>query len=588
MLYIEFVAYSVRKIKCDRALPECASCVRRGSPCAYVGVTEGEGKQSDQQTPVSRVVAPLHSPSNFSRSAKVGTHFDEASLLLVLPSGSPRFHPPIVQNPPTVGHRQTVPTSTQDVSQVVKRQPYPQTLSPSYGPQPSFAAVSEFGHTSQNINVVLFGEPGVGKSAVVNLIARRNIAKAASGAYGFTLQSTRYDISLDDINVSIFEADGLKEPKINAKDYLVVLEKAYEFVQQLDAVGGVHLLLFCVRADRLTATTQSNYRLFSKVVFQTKVPVALIVTGLEGEREMEDWWARNRTVVEHYGLKCDEHACITTVTDCSARQNYNYGESQRKIRELLKNYRLTTPTSLPEPRDWFIRLGNGIQQFIDKRYQKPTRGEITNTLTTRLKLDPKTIQGFLSMMERGDTQPSKGGVSRPQGAPSARGNQRDWEAVAGAAKPRESDAGKWPQRSDSPETVHPYNPLDSGKRNNEPPTRKAMGEQLIAKSSSRYWNTAEEDRGGTWDDNGRRWEMTAGQVEPRKANMPIEAYTKSPTDLSMDDIRLNFPHDLTGYVTRSDQYAFALGSFGDVFRGMFNVRGKLIEVRHGLLTMETS
>ncbi|KAN0084324.1 Protein kinase-like domain containing protein [Tylopilus felleus] len=58
----------------------------------------------------------------------------------------------------------------------------------------------------------------------------------------------------------------------------------------------------------------------------------------------------------------------------------------------------------------------------------------------------------------------------------------------------------------------------------------------------------------------------------------METYTKSPTDLSMDDIRLNFPHDLTGYVTRSDQYAFASGSFGDVFRGMFNVRGKLIEV----------
>ena len=351
-------------------------------------------------------------------------------------------------------------------------------------------------------------------------------------------------------------------------------------------------MLFCIRADRLTATTQSNYRLFSKVVFQTKVPIALIVTGLEGEREMEDWWARNRTLVEHYGLKCDEHACITTVTDRSARQNYNHGESQKKIRELLKNYRLTTPTSLPEPRDWFIRLGNGIQQFIDKRYQKPTRGDITNTLTHRLKLDPQTIQGFLSMMERGDAQLSRGGVGRPQGAPSARGNQRDLEAEAGPSRRRELDAGKRPQRSASLDTVHPRNPLDSGKRNNEPPTRKATGEQPIAQSPSRYWNAGEEDRGGRWDDNARRGEMTTGKakVEPLKANMPMETYTKSPTDLSMDDIRLNFPHDLTGYVTRSDQYAFASGSFGDVFRGMFNVRGKLIEVRHGLLTstMKTS
>ena len=70
MLYIEFVARSVRKIKCDRALPECASCIRRSLPCAYVGVSKGKGKQSDQQTPVSRVVAPPHSPPSLETQRK--------------------------------------------------------------------------------------------------------------------------------------------------------------------------------------------------------------------------------------------------------------------------------------------------------------------------------------------------------------------------------------------------------------------------------------------------------------------------------------------------------------------------------------
>ncbi|KAN0084345.1 Protein kinase-like domain containing protein [Tylopilus felleus] len=46
----------------------------------------------------------------------------------------------------------------------------------------------------------------------------------------------------------------------------------------------------------------------------------------------------------------------------------------------------------------------------------------------------------------------------------------------------------------------------------------------------------------------------------------------------MEDIRLNFPHDLTGFVTRSDKYPTASGSSGDIYRGKFSLRGKSIEV----------
>ena len=66
--------------------------------------------------------------SDLFRSTKVGTLFDETSLLLIGSSGSLQFQQPIVQNPQTAGFRQTVPTSTQNESSPEKKLPYSQGL----------------------------------------------------------------------------------------------------------------------------------------------------------------------------------------------------------------------------------------------------------------------------------------------------------------------------------------------------------------------------------------------------------------------------------------------------------------------------
>lgn len=265
------------------------------------------------------------------------------------------------------------------------------------------------------INVVLFGQPGVGTSAVVNLIARKNIAKVQSGVNSCPLQSIRYDISIDGMNVCLFETVGLEKPKMKRHDYLAFLEKAYDFVNKLSAAGGIHLLLFCIRANGLTATTQSNYLLFSDVVFQTKVPIALVVIGLEREVEGGDWWSKNLAAIERYGLSNDGYACVTTMTDHTPHQDYIYAESQKRIHELLQSPCPKTP--VPEPQDWFLRLGNGMQQFIEK-YRQPTQADIEHVLAARLRLPPPTVQRFLDMTERDVVRPSiRDSTGRLQDAP---------------------------------------------------------------------------------------------------------------------------------------------------------------------------
>jgi serine/threonine protein kinase len=60
---------------------------------------------------------------------------------------------------------------------------------------------------TQPRNFIIFGEMGVGKSALVNLIAGEQLAKSSSGTQSCTLESTEYPIRLSDpmLNVNLFD-----------------------------------------------------------------------------------------------------------------------------------------------------------------------------------------------------------------------------------------------------------------------------------------------------------------------------------------------------------------------------------------------
>ena len=252
------------------------------------------------------------------------------------------------------------------------------------------------------VNVVLFGETGAGKSSVINLIARKEIEKVSLDVDSCTMQSIRYDIPFDGMFFAIFDTIGLEEPQIGVNGYLGAIEKAYELIVKLGAAGGIHLLLFCMRGGRITATTLSNYRLFCECLCYTKVPTALVVTGLEREVEMEDWWMRHKTHIEHYGIKSDGHACITTVQDEAPGEDLKYMESQKRIRELLKTCALKNEAFLPELHSWFAKLGEGMRSFIEKN-RNPKRRDVMRVLTNRCKLDPETARKIAEMMKKGDT-----------------------------------------------------------------------------------------------------------------------------------------------------------------------------------------
>ncbi|KAG1812479.1 uncharacterized protein BJ212DRAFT_1518993 [Suillus subaureus] len=88
-----------------------------------------------------------------------------------------------------------------------------------------------------------------------------------------------------------------------------------KLIKELWVSGGVHLLLYCIKTGRIPPTFVTNYRLLCDFFFEEKIPVALIVTHLEKEDLMDDWYARNEGSFDSHAVKCVDHACITAVAN---------------------------------------------------------------------------------------------------------------------------------------------------------------------------------------------------------------------------------------------------------------------------------
>jgi predicted GTPase len=190
--------------------------------------------------------------------------------------------------------------------------------------------------SDKHTNIILFGQAGAGKSSLVNLMAGGNVASTSNDMKSCTLRWEEYSIQFDGKSYNVFDTVGLEEPQLGIQQYLDAVENAYTLIQQLERQGGIDLLLFCMRAGRLTTTLQANYRLFHEFLCEKKVPVVVVVTYLETEvEEMDAWWTRNSYIFREREVHAAGHACITAI-----RGNYpvRYEQSRSRIRDVIKEF----------------------------------------------------------------------------------------------------------------------------------------------------------------------------------------------------------------------------------------------------------
>jgi predicted GTPase len=259
-----------------------------------------------------------------------------------------------------------------------------------------------FNTTKRHKIVVVFGDTGAGKSSLINLVAGKEVANTSPDTKRCTMQWKEHTISFGGEFYKVFDTNGLDDPQLGIKEYLESMEYAYRLIRELDERGGIDLLLFCVRArfPGITATTQSNYRLFNTFLCEKKVPIVLAITNLEREKRMEDWWERNHGTFDKYQIQVAGHACITAANRLDSRHKQLYEESRITIRNLVKEF-----TADELKRTW--RGGDGLFVSFMRRLKEllsvgshVRRKDLVPHLTKRCGISSGTAKQLANMIKK--------------------------------------------------------------------------------------------------------------------------------------------------------------------------------------------
>jgi len=240
------------------------------------------------------------------------------------------------------------------------------------------------------MNIVIFGETGAGKSSVINLMAGRQVATTSPDSHRCTMHWTEYTVIFDDnTQYQVFDTVGLEEPLIQTQEYLSAITNAYSLINALKENGGINLLLFCIRGGRVTATSQSNYRLFFEFLCEEKVPLVLVVTNLENEKRMEDWYTKNEIHLEKLNIRPLAHACITAAIPLDGRYYNRYEESRKIVQNVVQAYCSASMDGWSGGEGWFTSLISKLIAFVTGR---PKKTDIIGILTKRCGVDKKVAR----------------------------------------------------------------------------------------------------------------------------------------------------------------------------------------------------
>ncbi|KAH7928907.1 P-loop containing nucleoside triphosphate hydrolase protein [Leucogyrophana mollusca] len=225
-------------------------------------------------------------------------------------------------------------------------------------------------------NVVVFGESGVGKSSLVNIIVGSGVAKTSSGAAGCTFDYSRHEAIIDGRPFGIWDTAGLDEGDYGTVPAAKAEENLKGLLRDLVKANGVDLIVYCVRATRVRKALQKNYNIFYSAICRKKVPIVIVVTGLENyEGEMDGWWRDNEKEFMALNMRFDGHACVTTLDLNVVKSDILLArreESQRKVRDLIVS-RCSSRRWSTDGRTWSNAAISGMRSITrSQKRQSPT------------------------------------------------------------------------------------------------------------------------------------------------------------------------------------------------------------------------
>ncbi|KDQ59855.1 hypothetical protein JAAARDRAFT_33430 [Jaapia argillacea MUCL 33604] len=198
------------------------------------------------------------------------------------------------------------------------------------------------------------------------MLADKELANTSSAAAGCTFQTKCHSIAKEGVVLNIFDTVGLDEGDMGSVASSEAIAKLYALVRDLD--GGVNLLLYVVRGPRIQSSTRNNYRLFVEGFCQKKVPVVLLVTGMENEPSGEKWMKDNIGEYRKQKMEFSDEACITPFLGVKLESGgyyfqKEYDASNANVTKLILRRSLTKSWKM-ESVGWFMVILKSLYNTI--------------------------------------------------------------------------------------------------------------------------------------------------------------------------------------------------------------------------------
>ena len=265
--------------------------------------------------------------------------------------------------------------------------------------------VEKFRSPKRPFHAILFGESGVGKSSVINLVVGNSEAVVSSRLEGCTLDYRSYKINTGLHQFLVWDTVGFNGMHLEHNVCEKAIENAVHLVQDLHKRGGVDLLVFCKKEGRLTRSELNSFRLFQEVLCEGQVPVAFIITHLEHQNPMEEWWAENeKGLLKFFNLKAGAvagHACITSI----APENLNgdprlcekRSESRQSVQAMLEDSISYGSAFIKDERIWVMAFLRRLVEMVGHPQRKEKKVTVKN-LVDRCGLTKEQATELIKML----------------------------------------------------------------------------------------------------------------------------------------------------------------------------------------------
>ena len=135
---------------------------------------------------------------------------------------------------------------------------------------------------------------------------------------------TAYQIPIGDLVYNVYDTPGLDALGLGTDPVTKLI---------VGMQDGVHLLVFCMQG-RITGDAVAIYKHFSRSLLE-KVPVIIVITGLEHEDPMHSWWTKNQAAFDDYDMLFTDYACVTTLRGKGSVFAAQYEESKKIVSRLI-------------------------------------------------------------------------------------------------------------------------------------------------------------------------------------------------------------------------------------------------------------